>query len=88
MNRWTYKGYSARIEFDERDDLLIGHLVGLTDIVSFHADTVADLRFAFIEAVDDYLETCQKIGKTPQKGVEHQITVIEPCRKTVCELAK
>jgi len=28
---------------------------------------VADLRGAFHEAVDDYVETCAKVGKEPQK---------------------
>jgi predicted HicB family RNase H-like nuclease len=32
-------------------------------VVSFHADSVAGLRAAFEEAVDDYLETCAKLGK-------------------------
>jgi predicted HicB family RNase H-like nuclease len=36
------------------------------DGVGFHADTVADLKAAFREAVDDYVETCAKIGKDPQ----------------------
>jgi len=36
-------------------------------VISFHADGVADLKAAFHEAVDDYVETCAKIGKEPQK---------------------
>ena len=31
------------------------------------AITVAELRAAFEEAVDDYLETCARIGKAPQQ---------------------
>ncbi|MGD9889643.1 MAG: type II toxin-antitoxin system HicB family antitoxin [Halothiobacillaceae bacterium] len=67
MNRMTHNGYTARIEFDERDNIFVGRLLGMSDIVSFHADNVADLRAAFIEAVDDYLDTCAKLGKTPEK---------------------
>ena len=58
MNRMTYKGYTARVEFDERDNLLVGRLLGIGDLVSFHANTVADLRAACVEAVEDYLDTC------------------------------
>ena len=32
------------------------------------ADNVADLRQAFHDAVDDYLATCARIGKTPEKS--------------------
>ena len=61
-----YKGYSARIEYSEEDSCLVGHIAGITDIIGFHADTVSELQEAFEEAVEDYLETCQKLDKSPQ----------------------
>lgn len=67
MKALFYKGYSARIEFDGEDEIFFGRIAGIQDIVGFHADTVADLKAAFHEAVDDYIETCRKIGKAPQK---------------------
>jgi predicted HicB family RNase H-like nuclease len=69
MNTMTYKGYIARIEFDNRDNILMGRIIGLPDTVriSFHADNVPELRSAFEESVDDYLETCAKIGKSTEK---------------------
>ena len=63
----TYKGYSARIEYDDDDRVFTGRIAGTRDGVGFHADTVDGLRRAFHEAVEDYLETCAKIGKEPQK---------------------
>lgn len=36
--------------------------------MGFHADTVEGLRAAFREAVEDYLETCAKLGKQPQRA--------------------
>jgi predicted HicB family RNase H-like nuclease len=67
MTLMTYKGYSALIEFDADDEIFFGKIAGIRDGVGFHADTVADLKKAFHEAVDDYIETCAKIGKSPQK---------------------
>jgi predicted HicB family RNase H-like nuclease len=64
----TYNGHSARIEFDAEDDVFFGQIAGIEDGVTFHADDVADLRSAFREAVDDYLATCGKLGKTPEKA--------------------
>jgi predicted HicB family RNase H-like nuclease len=66
-NAMTYKGYFARIEYDDEDGIFFGRLAGIRDGIGFHAETVADLRSAFREAVDDYLETCDKIGKAPEK---------------------
>lgn len=53
MNTMNHKGYTARIEFDERDNIFVGRVLGLRSIISFHADTVADLRHAFEVAIDD-----------------------------------
>lgn len=64
----TYKGYAARIAYDDKDGVFTGRIAGIRDGVGFHAETVDDLRAAFHEAVDDYLETCAKIGKAPQKA--------------------
>lgn len=63
----TYKGYSARIEYDARDNILVGHIDGIADIIGFHADSVADIEAAFHEAVDDYLAMCADFGKEPQR---------------------
>lgn len=67
MNRLSYKGFMARVEFDAEDGLFVGHLAGIADIVGFHADNVGDLVRAFHESVDDYIATCAKAGKTPEK---------------------
>jgi len=67
MKIMSYKGHAARIEFDAEDEIFAGHIAGIRDVVGFHADNVADLKTAFHEAVDDYLDACAKIGKAPQK---------------------
>ena len=66
-NTMTYKGYAARIGYDDDDGIFTGRIAGIRDGVGFHADSVDGLRQAFHEAVEDYLETCAKIGKEPQK---------------------
>lgn len=72
-NTMSYKGYSARIEYDDDDSIFIGRLAGIRDGVGFHADTVEALREAFREAVDDYIETCARMGKEPQKAFSGQV---------------
>ncbi len=67
MNVMTFKGYCARIEYSDEDGCFIGHLAGISDVVGFHGDTVPNLRFAFEEAVSDYLETCEKLSRAPQR---------------------
>lgn len=72
-NTMSYKGYSARIEYDDEDGIFTGRIAGIRDRVGFHADSVAELREAFHEAVDDYLETCARVGKEPQKSYSGQM---------------
>lgn len=78
MNTMNYKGYTARVEFDDRDNMLVGRLLGINDVVGFHADNVSELRAAFKEAVDDYLETCEKAGKRPDKPASGKILLRVP----------
>lgn len=66
-NILTYRNYSAAVEFDAEDGLFFGRIAGIRDGVSFHADSVPALVAAFNEAVDDYLETCAKLGKSPER---------------------
>lgn len=68
-----YKGFSARIEFDADDGILFGHVVGVNDVVGFHADDLTGIVPAFHEAVDDYIETCAKIGKEPEKAYSGKV---------------
>lgn len=73
MSAMTYKGYSARIEYDADDEIFFGRIAGIRDGISFHAETVADLKAAFRDAVDDYIQACAKIGKEPQKAYSGQL---------------
>lgn len=78
MNIMNYKGYVARVEYSGEDDCFIGHIAGINDVVGFHGDSVAELHAAFEEAVDDYLETCEKAGRSPQKSYSGHIMLRIP----------
>ena len=75
MKAMEYKGYHAAVEFDGEDGILVGRLLGINDVVGFHADSVAGITAAFQEAVDDYLETCARAGKAPDKVYSGQLMV-------------
>jgi predicted HicB family RNase H-like nuclease len=72
MNTMEYKGFGARVEYSEEDGCFIGHVAGIRDVIGFHGESVAELRAAFEEAVDDYLATCKKLGKEPNKPYSGQ----------------
>jgi predicted HicB family RNase H-like nuclease len=67
MNVLEYKGYSARVELDPDDECFVGRLAGINDVIGFHGASIEELKAAFHEAVDDYVETCAKAGKAPER---------------------
>jgi predicted HicB family RNase H-like nuclease len=75
MKAMQYKGYHAAIEFDGEDNLLVGRLLGINDVIGFHAESVGDMTTAFHAAVDDYLDACAKVGKPPDKVYSGQLMV-------------
>ena len=73
-----FKGYAAQISYSDNDACFVGHIAGIADIVGFHADNVAELRAAFEEAVTDYLATCEKAGRNPQKPASGKLMLRAP----------
>ena len=78
MSAMHHKGYTARIEFDDRDNIFVGRVLGLRAIISFHGATVKELRKAFAHAIDDFLEDCKMQGVKPEKPVSGQILLRVP----------
>jgi predicted HicB family RNase H-like nuclease len=78
MNTMSHKGYTARIEFDERDDIFVGRILGLRAIISFHGETVEELRKAFEQAIDDYLAECAEKGVSPEKPASGRLLLRLP----------
>jgi predicted HicB family RNase H-like nuclease len=74
----TYKGYAARIEYSDEDGCFIGHIAGIKDVIGFHAVSVKELRIAIEESVDDYLATCEKVGRAPQKPYSGKLMLRVP----------
>ena len=58
MNTMEYKEYQGSVEIDLETNMLFGKILFVNDLVTYEAKTVAALRKAFQEAVDDYLDTC------------------------------
>ena len=56
----------------------MGHIAGINDVVGFHGESVAELRIAFREAVDDYLETCEKLSRPPLRPYSGKIMLRVP----------
>ena len=78
MNTMSHRGYTARVEYDERDNILVGRLLGIRSIIGFHAETVSELRSEFERAVDDYLAECRDEGVKPEKPASGKLLLRVP----------
>jgi predicted HicB family RNase H-like nuclease len=67
MNSMSDDGYTAKIEFDERDNIFDGRLLGMRTMIRFHVETVVELRQAFEGAVNEFLADCREQGVKPEK---------------------
>jgi predicted HicB family RNase H-like nuclease len=63
---FEYKGYFGSAEVDVDGETLVGKLLYITDTIAYSAPSIRELRAAFQEAVDDYLETCVEVGRLPE----------------------
>lgn len=75
----TYKGYIGKVEFDDEASIFHGEVINTRDVITFQGDSVADLKKAFHESVDDYLAFCRSRGEEPDKPFSGQfVTRIPP----------
>lgn len=72
-NVMTYKGYTARIEFDPRDNVFVGRVLGIDDSITFHGTTVKELRAGFEAAINHYIADCAATGRKPFKPASGKI---------------
>lgn len=67
MNHMKYKDYLGSAEISHKDGCLHGKILFIDDLVTYESETVIGLREEFEVAVNDYLETCEQVGKEPER---------------------
>ena len=71
----NYKDYLASVEFDEDADIFHGEVVNIRDVITFQGKSVAELRRAFQDSVEDYLEFCAERGEKVDEPFSGKFTV-------------
>lgn len=67
MEIMTYKNFEGTAEVDVNQGICHGKLLFINDLVTYQAESPKELRREFELAVDDYLETCKKLGREAQR---------------------
>ena len=75
MNMMTYNGYHGRIAYDDEQQIFHGEIANIRHVVTFQGKTVAALKKAFKESLEDYLELCAESGIKPEKPLSGKFVV-------------
>ena len=59
----TCKDLTGSVLYNPEDRVFHGKIEFINDLVTFEGRSVDELEAAFAEAVDDYLELCETVGK-------------------------
>ena len=70
-----YMGYLGKVDFDDEAGIFYGEVINLRDVVTFQGETVEELRRAFQDSVEDYLEFCAERGEEPERPFSGKFTV-------------
>jgi predicted HicB family RNase H-like nuclease len=62
-----YKGFLGSIEISVSDNCIHGKLLFIDDLVTYEAESPSQLKVEFEAAVEDYLETCKELKRSPIK---------------------
>lgn len=62
-----YKDYEATVKFDDEAEIFYGEVVNTRDVITFQGNSVEELKRAFEDSVEDYLEFCRERGEEPDK---------------------
>ena len=67
---FEYNGYYGSIDVEENTifgAVFYGKLLFMKDSITYESLIEGLLYFAFTDAIEDYIETCDELGKLPQK---------------------
>jgi len=67
MNSMKYKGYTGVADVDPDAGVIYGTVIGTRDVITFEADSPKEIKKAFKDSVDDYLDFCKSKGRNPEK---------------------
>ena len=73
INSMTYKGYMASMIFDAEDKIIVGRVLDIDDIISFHGESVSEFQLNFHAAIEDYLAASKELDSVPEKPASGKV---------------
>jgi len=64
---FKYKNYIGQVNFDEEAEIFHGEVINTRDVITFQGKSVDELKQAFKDSVEDYLDFCKTRGEEPER---------------------
>ena len=64
INSMSYKGYTTSMVFDAQDKIIVGRILDVDDIISFHAESVAEFESNFHSVIEGYLAALKAAARS------------------------
>ena len=68
-------GYRAVVTYDDDVGFFHGEVIDTRDVITFQGASVAELREAFEDSVDEYLKVCAERGRSPDKPYSGKVAL-------------
>jgi predicted HicB family RNase H-like nuclease len=70
-----YKDYIGSVHFNADDEIFFGKIEGIEDLITFEGNSVLEVKGAFEEAVNDYIELLKESGKKIEKSYKGSFNI-------------
>ena len=67
INAMSYKGYTASMVFDAEDKVIVGRVLDIDDIISFHGESVAEFQSNFQAVSYTHLDVYKRQNPRPAR---------------------
>jgi predicted HicB family RNase H-like nuclease len=71
----SHKGFLGSTDYDDNAETFFGTVVNANIIMSFRGSSVDELKRSFHDAVDTYIDDCEREGRIPEKPFSGKITL-------------
>jgi predicted HicB family RNase H-like nuclease len=70
-----HKDYLGLVEFDQEAEIFYGEVINTRDVITFQGETVKELKQAFVDSIEDYLDFCKSRSETPERPFSGKFNV-------------
>lgn len=57
----AYRGFQAKINFDNEEKFFVGEVVNISDSINFHGNSIDEVNCMFQQSIENYLDIRDKL---------------------------